>query len=121
METRQYRVIRGHTSEYPNPISFTKGALLVVGERYEGPEGWDDWLFCDMPGQEGGWVPAQIVELIDGTTGRALEDYTARELDVQEGELLLSAKALNGWAWCENPRTLEAGWVPLANLSEGSQ
>ncbi|TDB27104.1 hypothetical protein ATCM_05245 [Stenotrophomonas sp. ATCM1_4] len=57
MEARQCRVIRGHTSEYPNPISFTKGALLVVGERHEGPEGWDNWLLCDTQGQKGGWVP----------------------------------------------------------------
>ncbi|WP_343237553.1 hypothetical protein [Stenotrophomonas sp. STM01] len=27
--------------------------MLVVGERHEGPEGWDNWLLCDTQGQEG--------------------------------------------------------------------
>ncbi|KRG65673.1 hypothetical protein ABB26_03185 [Stenotrophomonas humi] len=121
MEAKQYLVIQEHTSEFPTPISFAKGAPLVVGETYEGPEGWDNWLFCDTPGQISGWVPAQIIEIIDGNTARALEDYTARELNVQEGDLLLGMKTLNGWVWCENSTTSESGWVPLANLSEASR
>ncbi|MCD9085607.1 SH3 domain-containing protein [Stenotrophomonas sp. SY1] len=118
MKAKQYLVIRGHTSQYPKPISFAKGATLVVGKKYEGPEGWDNWLFCDTPGQEGGWVPAQIIEIIDGNVAHALEDYTARELDVKEGDLLLGMSILNGWVWCENSTTSKSGWVPLANLSE---
>lgn len=118
MEAKQYLVIQEHISEFPTPISFAKGTPLVVGETYEGPEGWDNWLFCGTPGQVSGWVPAQIIEIIDGNTARALEDYTARELNVQEGDLLLGMKTLNGWVWCENSGTSESGWVPLANLSE---
>lgn len=118
---KRYLVIQDYTSEYPNPITFAKGAPLVVGKRYEGPEGWDDWFFCRTPGQESGWVPAQVIEIISGDTAQAREDYTARELTVQKGEQLLGGRVLNGWAWCENPASSESGWVPLANLQEVSQ
>ncbi len=92
IEIKKYLVIQDHTSEYPEPITFTKGAPLAVGEKYEGPEGWDGWLFCDTSGQKGGWVPVQIIEVIDGKTARAREDYTARELNVREGAVLLGLR-----------------------------
>lgn len=118
---QQYLVLQDHSSEYPEPITFRKGAPLSVGERYEGPEGWEDWFFCETPGQQGGWVPAQIIEYIgegEGTTrtARAREDYTARELDVRAGDLLLGSRILNGWSWCETPNGAASGWVPLAKL-----
>ncbi|KRW75826.1 SH3 domain-containing protein, partial [Pseudomonas citronellolis] len=74
-----YEVVVAHRSEYPEPITFARGALLKVGERYEGPEGWDDWYFCAAAGREG-WVPAQVFERVGEGVGRALEDYTAREM-----------------------------------------
>ncbi len=118
MSTRRYIVTRAHTSEFAEPITLVRGAPLEVGERYVGPEGWDDWYFCETPGQEGGWVPAQVIDVIEGSSARAREDYTARELDVRVGETLIGARTLNGWAWCERAGTPEAGWVPLANLRE---
>ncbi|THF67419.1 hypothetical protein E6C76_03375 [Pseudothauera nasutitermitis] len=121
MEVKTYRVIQDHTSGYPEPITFAKGAPLAVGEKYAGPEGWDNWLFCETPGQKGGWVPAQVIEIINGTTGRARDDYTARELNAQEGESLLGTKTVNGWVWCEKPDSSESGWIPLANLKEARQ
>ncbi len=121
MEAKKYLVTQDHTSEYPEPITFVKGAPLTVGEKYEGPEDWDDWLFCDTPGQKGGWVPAQIIEIINGKAARASEDYTARELNVKEGDLLFGSKTLNGWVWCKNLCSGESGWVPLANLQEVRQ
>lgn len=118
MEATQYLVIQDHNSEYPEPITFLKGAPLAVGEVYEGPEGWDNWLFCETPGQKGGWVPAQIIETVNDKNARALEDYTAKELNVREGSLLLGSRTLNGWVWCRSIDSLESGWVPLANLKQ---
>jgi len=118
MEAKKYLVIRDHTSEYPEPITFSKGDPLTVGEKYEGSEGWENWFFCNTPGQKGGWVPAQLIEIIDANTAYAREDYTARELNVREGCHLLGLKTMNGWVWCENPSTSESGWVPLENLQE---
>ena len=121
MEARQYLVIQDHTSEYPEPITFEKGAPLTVGEEYQGPEGWDNWLFCESPGQKGGWVPAQIIEIVNDKAARAREDYTARELNVRQGDLLLASRTLNGWVWCKRSDSSESGWVPLACLQEVRQ
>ncbi|TYT74380.1 SH3 domain-containing protein [Desulfobotulus mexicanus] len=116
MEARHYLVIQDHTSEFPEPITFEKGVPLTVGEKYEGPEGWENWIFCETPGQKGGWVPAQIIENITDNTARAREDYTARELNVQKGEQLIGTRTLNGWVWCQKSGSSESGWVPLENL-----
>lgn len=121
MAAKQYLVIQDHTSEYPEPITIEKGAPLTVGEKYEGPEGWDNWLFCESPGQKGGWVPAQIIEIVNDKAARAREDYTARELNVRQGDLLLGSRTLNGWVWCKWSGSLESGWVPLSCLQEASQ
>ncbi|SBV95747.1 Variant SH3 domain-containing protein (fragment) [uncultured delta proteobacterium] len=78
----KYIVIKTHRSEYPDPLSFRKGTLLTIGEKYDGPEAWEDWYFCAAPGHAGGWVPRRVIEPLGDGTGRALEDYSARELDV---------------------------------------
>lgn len=111
----EYTAIGSHRSEYPEPISFSKGTLLVIGDKYQGPEGWDNWYFCTVRGQPGGWVPRQV---IDECRGKALEDYIARELDVDEGDLLIGSKILNGWVWCSRVSDGQSGWVPLAVLQE---
>ena len=121
MEAKQYLVLHDHTSEYPEPITVQKGAPLTVGELYEGPEGWDNWRFCESPGQKGGWVPVQILEMVSDTVARVREDYTARELNVRQGDLLHGARTLNGWVWCQKSGSSESGWVPLACLQEMRQ
>ena len=111
-----------HRSEYPDPITFAKGARLAVGEKHEGPEGWDNWYFCTLAGHPGGWVPGQLIEW-DGDdlhNGIAREDYTARELDVNEGDELIATKALNGWMWCQRLSDDQSGWVPEALLQAAS-
>lgn len=69
MSMKKYLVVTPHQSEFPNPITFKKGAPLVVGEKHEGPEGWDNWFLCSTPGQEPGWVPGQVIERLVGTAG----------------------------------------------------
>ncbi|MFG0832081.1 SH3 domain-containing protein [Aeromonas bivalvium] len=117
-ESKAFLVINAHRSEYPNPITFRKGTPLVVGERYEGEEEWHDWFFCHCDGQQGGWVPAQIIGSAGDGTARALEDYTARELSVQAGDRLSGHRMINGWIWCVREQEGASGWVPLANLRE---
>jgi hypothetical protein len=118
LNIKQYLVVRDHTSEFPEPITFEKGATLTVGEKYVGPEDWDNWMFCESPGQKGGWVPTQIIEVVTGNIARAREAYTARELNVREGDSLLGSRILNGWVWCESTGSAESGWVALENLQE---
>lgn len=112
----RYIVIRPHRSEYPDPIRLSRGDVFAVGERYEGPEGWNDWFFCTLPGHPGGWVPEQVIECHAGGMGRALEDYCARELDINIDEILEGDSVLNGWVWCRHTANDKSGWVPLANV-----
>ena len=77
-----------------------KGTLLDIGPRYEGEPGWQDWYLCSCTGQEPGWVPAQLIEPISVGRGRALDDYSAHELDADPGQLVQILRPLNGWIWC---------------------
>lgn len=115
----RFTAIGQHISEYPDPVSFSQGAHLIIHERYEGEEGWEGWYYCTIPGHPGGWVPEQLLERFEGTyRGIAKEDYTARELEVKTGDEVIGMKSLNGWIWCERVFDGATGWVPLALLHE---
>ena len=82
--------------------------------------------------EQGGWVPGQVIRILAAGQGVALEDYTARELDVDSGQRVFGARQMNGWVWCSyvepegliagNARShkvgteLKSGWVPFRNL-----
>ena len=111
-----YVVIKSHRTNYPNPISLVQGQSFIIGEKYKGPEHWDNWYFCTtVDKNSSGWVPAQLIQW-KGTEGIAKEDYTAKELNVDEGEHLVGLKELNGWIWCQRVLTLEEGWIPKENV-----
>lgn len=114
----KYIAIKNHRSEFPEPITFAKGDHLQIGEEYKGPEDWDNWHFCTTTNHQEGWVPAQIIKWTDTGNGIATQDYTARELDVNEGDELSASKSINGWAWCCRLSDQQTGWVPLEILQE---
>lgn len=117
MSEAEHLVLKTHISNYSDPITFERGAELRVGEKYGGPEGWENWFWCYTHGQKPGWVPREVIEIVDGQTARALDSYTANELTVEKGQKVRVEKTLNGWAWCQAVSNDEAGWVPLASLS----
>lgn len=112
-----YRVTKSHVSDFPEPITLEKGSHLIIGEKYQGIENWDEWYFCETYGQKGGYVPSQIIQRTSINEGLALAEYTAKELNVQLGDRLIVNKILNGWAWCKT-ETGEKGWVPIENLAQ---
>lgn len=114
--TADFLVVKSHRNEFPNPIQLKIGDHIHVGERYEGPEPWSGWYLCTVNGQEPGWVPEQVFELLSNSNGIVLSDYTAQELDVDEGEFVRGAHSLNGWVWCSHSKTNKQGWVPGENL-----
>ncbi|MGW7775270.1 SH3 domain-containing protein [Pseudomonas machongensis] len=114
----KYVVIESHRSEYPRPISFARGTLLQIGQRYEGEEDWQDWYLCSCEGQEPGWVPGQLIERLGVGQGRALESYSAYELDADPGQVMVGLRRLNGWLWCRRQRNGELGWLPLEKLRQ---
>ena len=115
----KFVAIAQHRSEYPHPITFQRGDHLVIGDKYEGPEGWNNWYLCSAAGQVDGWVPGQVIErLAGGNIGVALSDYTARELDVNVGDVLVASKSMNGWMWCKRLSDDQSGWVPTELLEQ---
>ncbi|WP_205297555.1 SH3 domain-containing protein [Pantoea sp. Cy-639] len=107
-----------HRSEYPRPITFARGTWLQIGQRYEGEEDWEDWYLCSCAGQTPGWVPVQVIERLGVDRGRALEAYSAHELDIDPGQVVEGLRRLNGWLWCRSLRNDELGWLPLAKLRQ---
>lgn len=112
-----YIVTQSHLSEFPEPMILKKGDRVSVGERYDGPEDWPNWYLCSVPGQESGFVPEQFIDRHADGTGTMLEDFTNRELNVGEGELLHGEREVNGWLWATRISDGATGWVPLDNLS----
>ncbi|MEC3883059.1 SH3 domain-containing protein [Halobacillus sp. HZG1] len=113
MNNNIYIVTNNHTSNYPNPIKLTKGQTVDMGERYTGNENWDNWIYCyTVDSKLEGWVPEQIIDV----RGKILEDYIAKELNVEIGELLFKQKDLNGWFWVKKLNSSNEGWVPNENV-----
>lgn len=113
---RRYLVVQAHISEFPEPMLVRKGDRVAVGERYDGPEGWPDWYLCTPTDQQAGFVPAQFLDRHADGSATMLEDFTNKELDVAQGEILRGERELNGWVWVVRLIGEEAGWVPLENL-----
>ncbi len=115
--SKHYRVIKKHETKLPNPIIIFKGDTFSVDEKYnEDWDNWDDWYFCETQNQGKGWVPKQVIKWLSSNEGEALTNYFANEINVDEGELLVGTKELNGWLWCQNLSSKEEGWVPVENL-----
>lgn len=109
------RVVERYRTQYADPIGFRAGDELALGRRDDQFVG---WIWATAPSGTSGWVPIEALAIEgdgEGERGRALCDYTARELDVDEGERVTIARELAGWAWVRSERGGE-GWVPLAHL-----
>ncbi|MDX1490798.1 MAG: SH3 domain-containing protein [Pseudohongiellaceae bacterium] len=105
----KFRVKKEHKSNYSNPIRFEAGDTVLLGEldnEYEG------WIRATTPDGNEGWAPVSFVRASDdGRQGTALRSYSAQELNVAPGQLLLVKQELNGWYWCVSNNG-DSGWVP---------
>lgn len=111
-----YIVIESFKSNYPNPIIVKKDMKVLVGDIYNGEENWENWRYCSTFDNESqGWVPEQLL-VTENDYGILLEDYTAKELSVEKGEIVKGIKELNGWIWCIRLLDKDEGWLPKANL-----
>ena len=114
MKPVRYRVIDDYESPYPDPIVFRKGEQVAVGEEFlDNPE-WRNWVWCTGTNDKQAWVPKQYLE-IHGITGTLKEDYNARELSVEAGEVVVVYETVNGFAMTEKTDGLR-GWVPLNRM-----
>ncbi|WP_243432331.1 hypothetical protein [Pseudomonas sp. 32_A] len=61
-------------------------------------------------------MPAQLIEWLSMCQGRALDHYSAHELDADPGQLVQMVRPLNGWVWCRRHGNDEYGWLPAQKL-----
>ncbi|EPY7709410.1 SH3 domain-containing protein [Bacillus pacificus] len=114
----KYIVIKSYVSNYPDPIRLEEGDVVKMIESYDGPENWENWMFChEEKYDRKGWVPEQIIMKNTTDVGIITKQYTAKELNVSIGERLIGLEELNGWVWCEKTGG-EDGWVPKENLQK---
>jgi hypothetical protein len=66
-------------------------------------------FFAKYKGQKGGWVAAQVFQLIADSEAVAIEDYTARELDVNEGDIVISMRVV--MAGYGATKTMKLNWA----------
>lgn len=58
-------------------------------------------------------MPLQILEISnDKKTGKVIEKYSAKELNVKKGDYIEKVKSINGWTWSKKIDTNEEGWIP---------
>jgi len=119
----KYLVTEDHRTAFPNPIQLAQGEKVILGKtggetvgEMPGDENWTDWTLCTkMDGSDEGWVPNRIITR-DGDHGYIIEDYSARELNVDKGTVVKGIREMSGWLWLEHEN--ERGWVPLDKLEK---
>jgi hypothetical protein len=106
-----YKTISGYKASKKSSIEFLEGDILVTGEEYEDNPNSIGWIKCthSITGKEG-WVTRQILR-IHGDQGKALCDYSAKELTIKKSAIVEVLKSMNGWSWCRT-ESGEEGWLP---------
>lgn len=114
---RKYRVIKSRKTDSDNPIVVYKCMEVICVEESNENDEWAGWVLCKSENNNG-WIPKQIINR-NGNKGILLEDYDAREFDIEVDEIIIMDKELNGWIWGakENDPTTKA-WAPLNHLKE---
>ena len=108
---KTYKILKEYKTQYENPIVLNVGEKVILGEE-EKEEKWKGWIWAESKDNKG-WIPLQIIEInLNNKTGKIIEFYSAKELDVEEGDFIEKIKSLNGWTWAKNIRTTEEGWIP---------
>ena len=109
---RRVHVKLKYVPEYPDPIKVLAGQKVRVGgedEEYPG------WKWCKGPDGREGWVPAELLSEAKGEA-TVLEDYSAQELSVREGEEVEVEDARHGWLRVQNANG-DRGWIPASHTT----
>ena len=108
----KYIVKENFRTEFHNPITLCQGEKVIVGDE---SDEMPNWIFCKKTDNSNeGWVPKHIIKT-DNNYGIIVEDYSAKELDIDKGTIVMGIKELYGWLWLKNTVTNEIGWVPMEN------
>ena len=110
MEIR--KTISSSTCGYEHPINLSWREQVKLGKRAP-EENWKDWIWAENNKKEGGRVPIQIIDFSeDKNYGIVLEDYSAKELNIDKDELIIKMKTLNGRSWVRKISDNDEGWIP---------
>jgi len=108
----EYRVTKSRKAESDNPITVHKGEQVICVEESNNSGDWAGWILCKN-NRNSGWIPKQIIDR-HGDVGIILEDYNAREFDIEVNEIIVSENTLNGWIWGYKKGSPQVkAWVPL--------
>jgi len=118
----KYIVKEAWERSYTDPINIQKGENVIM-DLSEIDNEWENWVWCISSVEKNGWVPTQILKVIEDisdTKKRAfvLKDYSANELTIQVNDILIGNEILNGWLWCCIQGSDIKGWVPLENIQQ---
>ena len=112
----KFKIIEEHKCNNQAPIIISKGTRVKIGKESNATESWPNWIYCySLDGISEGWTPKQIIQ-IESEYGIVLENYSAKELDVKEGEIVEGNREINGWVWCSELNGSEEGWLPKEKL-----
>lgn len=118
----KYIVLERWDESYENPIALKKSDRVTIDLSVKDSDlEWINWVWCIAENGMHGWVPTQILKIQDPLSDKtqiatASEDYSAYELSVSEGDIVIGSKILNGWLWCRKENSDKEGWVPLRNV-----
>lgn len=107
---KKYITIRPWESNAPYHLEVKAGDIVGILKQTDNPE-WKDWLWCEN-NMTSGFIPKDIIEEVSETTGKVIVDYTAKELSVGAGEIILGLKKHQGWVFGKNETSEEIGWLP---------
>ncbi len=107
------RVIAEYQSPYSDPVVFSAGEELTIGEK---ESEWSGWVWCTNQEGKSRWTPETCIEQ-KGDIGVMRCDYEATELSVTVGEELVMGKEESDWVWCTNQEG-KSGWVPADNIEK---
>lgn len=104
---RTVRVHTPHKASYAEFIAVKKGTQVALGRR---DSEWPGWIWCTNDSGKSSWVPETYLDIHE-KTGIFRQDYDARELTVEIGDLLAVETEAAGWLFCRS-KSGEFGWVP---------
>ena len=104
--------LRDYRTQYANPIQFASGDVVSLGER---DTEWPAFAWTTTADGNAGWAPAAWLQPRDDGYAIALHDYSARELDVQAGDMVSLLHELGEWWWCQHADG-HSGWLPARDL-----
>ncbi len=105
----EYKIKKDYKTQYKDPITLSTGDVVILGEE-EKEEKWKGWIWAEH-NSKSGWIPLQIVDVMPDSKGKIKENYSAKELDVNKGDIVVSIKEMSGWLWVMNEKN-EEGWIP---------